>query len=253
VIQLKNVKVEFHLLGKAPQLFEYMSLVPSNIEKPPLVVYAHGGPHSSFTNEYQHTVSFLNLIGYAVILLNYRGSLGFGKKLIDDLAGQIGTMDVNDCIESITHFVNQGKVNADKIVYIGGSHGGFLGGHILALDKRIKAAVIRNPVTNIASMYGVTDIPDWCSTMTNSTSLQTMFDVSPMSKLDKISAPTLFLLGDVDKRVPISQGIQMYHALKAQGVPTGIKMYPKNGHAISKAECEADAWVNAALWYKKYL
>ena len=91
-------------------------------------------------------------------------------------------------------------------MFSGGSHSGFLGGHVIAKDKRYKACVIRNPVTNIASMYNVTDIPDWCVAETASDSIQIMFDKSPMSLVNQITTPTLFLIGDQDKRVPPSQG-----------------------------------------------
>ncbi len=78
-------------------------------------------------------------------------------------------------------------------------------------------------MTNIASMFGITDIPDWCTTMCATTDLQAMFKMSPMANVKDIKSPTMFLLGDVDKRVPISQGTQMYYALKEQGVPTAYE------------------------------
>lgn len=106
---------------------------------------------------------------------------------------------------------------------------------------------------NISVMTGVTDIPDWCEAEVGSSNLLDMLAASPLAHVKSITAPVLFLIGDQDKRVPPSQAYQMYYALKEQGVPSAIKVYPKNGHAIAKPESEADGWINAAIWYQKYL
>ena len=83
------------------------------------------------------------LLGYSVILINYRGSLGFGKQVLESLLGKIGTQDVKDCLDCLDDYLKLNTTQTDKIVYVGGSHGGFLGGHLVAKDKRIKAAVLR--------------------------------------------------------------------------------------------------------------
>jgi len=143
------------------------------------------------------------------------------------------------------------------MVYVGGSHGGFIGGHLISSQNvSFKASVLRNPVTNISSMFGVTDIPDWClveSGAFSSADVERMYKVSPISKIDKVKTPVLLLLGDSDKRVPNSQGIQYYKALKDRNVDVEIKMYPKTGHALTKIEIHSDGWINTVLFFNKYL
>jgi acylaminoacyl-peptidase len=115
--------------------------------------------------------------------------------------------------------------------------------------------VLRNPVTNIATLFGGTDIPEWSvveSGAINDQDYETMFKVYPVAHIDHIQSPILFILGDSDRRVPPSQGLNMFYALRERGIPTAVKMYPKSGHAIVSAELEADLVINSLLWYDQY-
>ncbi|XWS52397.1 hypothetical protein CRYUN_Cryun11dG0067000 [Craigia yunnanensis] len=99
----------------------------------------------------------------------FRGSLGFGEEALQSLPGKVGSQDVNDVLTAIDHVIEKGLANPSKITVLGGSHGGFLTMHLIgqmelsleAPDKFVAAAA-RNPVCNISSMVGITDIPDWC-------------------------------------------------------------------------------------------
>jgi len=254
-IPLQELKWEVVTLGTFPEIFQYVFLAPQK-EIPPLLIYPHGGPHSVFTTEYVPAIAYLSLLGYSVILVNYRGSIGFGRTLIDALKGKIGQQDLRDCLDCMDDALRNGKADPNFLGVVGGSHGGFLGLHLLAADKRFKAAILRNPVSNIATMSGITDIPDWCISETGAKDIgdvSTMIQASPFIHINDIKVPTMFLLGENDRRVPNSQAFQVYYSMKERGIPTCIKMYPKNGHAIIKPESEADAWVNAGEWLLKYL
>jgi len=62
-----------------------------------LILFPHGGPHSAFTSEFSYHIAIFNSLGYSVLLVNYRGSTGFGKNSIDSLPGNIADYDVKDC------------------------------------------------------------------------------------------------------------------------------------------------------------
>ena len=103
-------------------------------------------------------------MGYAVILANYRGSLGFGRQLQMQLPGNVGRLDVRDCVAALESGMKKMDIDdaLPKAIF-GGSHRGFLGAHLVGQHADLfKAAILRNPVTNLVSMASTTDIPDWC-------------------------------------------------------------------------------------------
>jgi acylaminoacyl-peptidase len=130
-----------------------------NSSKPPLIVVPHGGPHSSSCSSYIPSYAFLcGYGGYAILMVNYRGSTGFGQGCIEALPTRIGHLDVEDVVSVTKQVRDSGLVDTERIGICGGSHGGFLTGHCTAQYPNLfKAAAMRNPVCNIPSMTSATD------------------------------------------------------------------------------------------------
>uniref|UniRef100_A0A663EUI9 Acylamino-acid-releasing enzyme n=2 Tax=Aquila chrysaetos chrysaetos TaxID=223781 RepID=A0A663EUI9_AQUCH len=247
--------------------FDAILLRPSEgpaAQKPPLVVMPHGGPHSVFTAGWMLYPAALCRMGFAVLLVNYRGSLGFGQDSVASLPGNVGTQDVRDVQLCVERVLQEESLDAGRVALVGGSHGGFLACHLLGqFPDTYRACVVRNPVVNIASMVATTDIPDWCLTETglpytpgalpDPAQWTEMLRKSPMCYVDRVRAPVLLLLGEDDRRVPPKQGLEYYRALKARGVPTRLLWYPGNNHALAGVEAEADGFMNMALWLLKHL
>ncbi|XP_061202925.1 acylamino-acid-releasing enzyme isoform X1 [Neopsephotus bourkii] len=269
--------------------FDAILLRPSEgpaAQKPPLVVMPHGGPHSVFAAGWMLYPAALCRMGFAVLLVNYRGSLGFGQDSVASLPGNVGTQDVRDVQLCVERVLQEEPLDASRVALVGGSHGGFLACHLLGqFPDTYHACVVRNPVVNIASMVGTTDIPDWCLTETglpyapdalpDPAQWTEMLHKSPMRYVNQVRhhpcphprqqshaeavlipqvrAPVLLLLGEDDRRVPPKQGLEYYHALKARGVPTRLLWYPGNSHALAGIEAEADGFMNIALWLSKHL
>lgn len=118
----------------------------------------HGGPHGAILPNFSALRSALLSLNYNLLLVNFRGSIGFGDKVLRELPGNIGTMDLADVLDGLDLASNY--VSIENTIVYGGSHGGFLGGHLVA-DERIKGGILLNGVYNCASMGLVTDIPDW--------------------------------------------------------------------------------------------
>jgi acylaminoacyl-peptidase len=235
--------------------------------KPPLIVVPHGGPHSCSSTSFLPSYAYLcGHGGYAILMVNYRGSTGFGQDSIESLPTRIGELDVKDVIAATLKVQESGIVDAERIGICGGSHGGFLTGHCTSQYPNLfKAAAMRNPVVNIPSMVTSTDIPDWCYVEAigsynwreymppTSTSIRMMWDKSPIRHVDRVQTPTLVALGMQDLRVPPSQGLEWYHSLRSKGVPTKLLTYDGNDHAIAGVKAEADHWVNIKQWFDNHL
>ncbi|GMP77221.1 hypothetical protein CsSME_00033570 [Camellia sinensis var. sinensis] len=232
----------------------------------PLIVMLHGGPHSVSLTTFSKSLAFLSSIGYSLLIVNYRGSLGFGEEALQSLPGKVGSQDVNDVLTAIDHVVGMGLADPSKIAVLGGSHGGFLTTHLIgqAPDK-FAAAAVRNPVCNLALMVGTSDIPDWCYVETCGSEGKTIFteapsaehlslfhSKSPISHLSRVKTPTLFLLGAQDLRVPISNGLQYARALKEKGTEVKVIVFPNDVHGIEKPQSDFEGFLNIGVWFKKY-
>ncbi|KAG7521447.1 acylamino-acid-releasing enzyme-like isoform X2 [Solea senegalensis] len=247
--------------------FDAVLIKPKEVKdgvKLPLIVSPHGGPHSVVVAEWFLSTAVLCRMGFAVLLVNYRGSLGFGQASVLSLPGRVGDQDVKDVQFAVERVLEGGEFDAERVAVSGGSHGGFLACHLIGQYPGFyKACVSRNPVVNLASMIGSTDIPDWCTVEAGcdySTDLlhdpavwQQMLEKSPIRHIAQVQTPVLLMLGEDDKRVPNKQGLEYYRALKAKQLPVRLLWYPGNNHSLSKVDAESDGFMNAALWIVQHL
>ncbi|XP_073144166.1 acylamino-acid-releasing enzyme 1 isoform X4 [Henckelia pumila] len=258
-----------NLTGGASKPFEAIfvsskSKMPNGQE--PMIVILHGGPHSVSLSSFSKSLAFLSSLGYSLLIVNYRGSLGFGEEALQSLPGNVGSQDVNDVLTAIDYVIDKGLADPSKIAVLGGSHGGFLTTHLIGqAPDRFVAAAARNPVCNLALMVGTSDIPDWCffeaygsegkALFTESPSsehLAFFHSKSPISHISKVKTPTLFLLGAKDLRVPVSNGLQYARALKEKGVETKVIVFPEDVHGIERPQSDFESFLNIGVWFKKY-
>jgi acylaminoacyl-peptidase len=204
-------------------------------------------------------------MGYIVVCVNYRGSFGFGQDSIESLPGRVGTQDVKDVQAVAVRVMETHNVDASRVVAMGGSHGGFITGHLIGqYPDFYRAAALRNPAINIASMTAASDIPDWThvesgiaypdtQVLLGSPSMyEKAWNMSPIRYVDKVSAPVLLCIGQDDRRVPPTQAHEYRKALLARGVTVKMLSYPGNAHPIIKVDSEADCFVNMFRWFSEH-
>ncbi|XP_067936708.1 acylamino-acid-releasing enzyme-like [Watersipora subatra] len=241
--------------------YESIILRPVNKACQGLVVLPHGGPHSVITMGYHVNFAFLVKIGFTVALVNYRGSTGFGEDSINSLLGYVGDADIKDVQQCAEEVLVKYGLDKNKVVVLGGSHGGFIAAHLIGqYPDFYKAAVGRNPVTNLATKVALSDIPDWshieigynayipCA-VPNAELYSKLYSMSPVAHLENIKTPMMVMLGQEDRRVPPSQGIEFYKALRSRGVPARLFIYPENSHPLQTIEAESDSIINLYLWF----
>lgn len=256
--------LQFSPPDESNMIFEATLVTPKNESDLPLIVWPHGGPHSSFHAGFQLYPILFVKCGFAVLLVNYRGSTGFGEDNLRSLQGKVGQQDMFDVQCAAEVAAQRDEINPDKMIIFGGSHGGFLACHAIGqFPSFYRACVIRNPVVDLSSM-DATDIPDWRCVeggvdgdyrqdfVPEPKQLEQLWNKSPMKFIKNVRVPTMVMLGSNDERVPPSQGMKFYKALTAQGVTTQMYMYEDN-HSLSKVDVEADMFVNTVLWFKKFI
>jgi len=234
----------------------------------PCILFNHGGPHVLFSDYFTLGAAFFAEMGFNVVMVNYIGSLGYSPDALESLAGHVGSKDVQDCYDMLQLALKDTDWNCDpsKVAVTGGSHGGFLSLHLIGqYPGFFKACSVRNPVTNIGSMIGVTDIPDW--TVYESTGTDYSFDnigdpkfyetswsKSPISYTSKVVTPTQIHLGLKDKRVPISQGREYHKALKGFAkTETVLFEYPEDNHPLSSPKALSNFYIETYKWFVKHL
>lgn len=266
VADLARCQTSVHQLSAGGFTFEYILLKPGSADKHRTILFPHGGPHVASTVSFAASYALFLLSNYAVVLVNYRGSTGQGEAALRSLLGNVGENDVADCFSSLEHALNTNdSLEPNDVWMFGGSHGGFLSGHCIARSfsvtrnpqqqYRFRSCAMRNPVTNIASMSDSTDIGDWCLAEAGAAKRDyaKMLACSPMAHVHKVNVPVLLLVGDVDRRVPPTQSIEYYRALKQHGCKVEMKIYAGQSHGLANlASMEADGIVNSLVWFDSH-
>ncbi|WP_147093823.1 alpha/beta hydrolase family protein [Swaminathania salitolerans] len=224
-------------------------------EKPPLVVMAHGGPTGRASTAFSFKVQWWTSRGFAVLDVNYRGSTGFGRAYRTALEGQWGVRDVEDCIAGVRHVVASGRVDPARCVIRGSSAGGLT----------VLMALARSDVFAAGcSLYGVTDLRALAEDTHKFESRyldrligpypeqETLYlDRSPLTHVDAITAPVLFLHGDEDKVVPLDQARSMHKRLQDLGRRTELHVYPGESHGFRQRETLQDSFARELDFYRR--
>ncbi|CUV06305.1 unnamed protein product [Cryptosporidium hominis] len=246
-----------------------LSKCSPDLKKSPLFLFLHGGPHSVTTTNYNFFLVFLVSIGYTVLAPNYTGSIGFGDNYTKSLIGHCFETDINEIMSLSNNIRSVKELNLDpnKCFAYGGSYGGALIFSLVTNHPNfLTCAVSSNGFTNAISFIGTTDIPDYVfsefvpetsvpdkkriTILRDTDTLVKLHTNSPISMVDKVVTPLLIAVGGKDKRVPASQSIEFYKALKQLG-KSEVKMlyYPDSGHSISRSKEPLDLFLNLANWF----
>ena len=226
--------------------------------KPPLVIDVHGGPTSQVTATYNGQAQFFATRGYAVLEVNHRGSTGYGKDYMNMHAGNWGIYDVEDSVTGANYLVEQGLADADKIIIMGGSAGGFTVLQSL-VDKPgfYKGAICKYGVANQFGLVMDThkfeerysywllgELPD---------AAEKYRARSPLFHAEKIEDAIIVFQGEDDKVVPKNQSDSIVESLAARGVPHEYHVYTGEGHGWRKPETIEDYYNKCLKFLLEYV
>jgi dipeptidyl aminopeptidase/acylaminoacyl peptidase len=230
-------------------------------KKVPLVLVIHGGPTGVFQDTFLgryglYPYAAFTARGYAVLRANPRGSGGYGRTFRFANMNDWGGKDFEDLMAGVDHVVSMGVADPHRLAVMGWSYGGFMTSWVITHTHRFKAASVGAGVTNLWSFTGTSDIsgflPDYFSDEP-----WNAFDGyqkhSPMSFVKGVTTPTLILHGEADVRVPISQGYELYNALKRQSVISEMVVYPRTPHGPKEPKFLLDIMQRNLDWVEKYI
>ncbi len=205
----------------------------------PAVMDIHGGPRAAYGEVFYHEMQYWAGQGYFVFFCNPIGADGRGDEFAD-IAGKYGTVDFRNFMDfTDAVLARYPQIDKDKVAVTGGSYGGFSTNWIIGHTDRFCCAATQRSISNWVSMYGCSDIGiEFAPISAGSTIFDdpdNMWEHSPLAYANKFTTPTLIIHSDMDYRCPISEGYQLYTALKHKGVEARMVVFKGENHELSRS------------------
>jgi dipeptidyl aminopeptidase/acylaminoacyl peptidase len=223
----------------------------SALRRYPVLMLIHGGPQGAWGEawSYRWNPQVFAAAGYVVIMPNPRGSTGYGQKFTDEISRDWGGRVYDDLMAVAAHVAGQPWADKNRMAAAGGSYGGYMVNWILGRTNRFRALVSHAGVFDLRSMFGETEelwFPLWEFGGTPWENPDDYTRWSPSEFVANFRTPTLVIHGELDYRVPVGQGLQLFTALQMQKVPSKMLLFPDEGHWIAKPQ-------NSILWYNTFV
>jgi dipeptidyl aminopeptidase/acylaminoacyl peptidase len=252
-----NPPESFWFEGAEATKVEAMLVRPPNFsatKKYPMLVLLHGGPQSMWDDAwgYRWNEQVFSAPGYVTLMINRRGSTGFGQKFTDEITNDWGGKAYVDIMKGIDAAIAKYPfIDKTRLAAAGGSYGGYMADWLATHTDRFKAIVSHAGVYDQTSMYATEEL--WFGEHdmqgTPWTAPENYKKWSPSTyaaELGKYKTPTLVVAGERDYRVPYTQSLEFFSALQRQGVQSKLLIFPDEGHWVLKPQ-------NSQLWYKTFL
>jgi dipeptidyl aminopeptidase/acylaminoacyl peptidase len=232
-------------------------LAPAGDGPHPLILQVHGGPVWSYAEWFPRpSLAWLVSRGYAILMPNPRGSTGRGRTFLEGVIGDMGGADSHDDLAGVDALVERGIADPDRIGVTGGSYGGFMSCWLPVVDQRFKAAVAISPVTDYFSQHWNSNIGTWDAWFLGGQpedGAPQYRERSPVFFADRVTTPTLLTAGTEDRCTPPGQAVEFYRALRANGVPAEVSIYPGEGHGVRKFPAYLDLVTRTTAWFERFM
>ena len=215
-------------------------------KKYPLVFWVHGGPQGMWGDAWstRWNPQIWAAQGYVVSLANPRGSTGFGQKFTDEISRDWSGKVIDDLFACLAYLEKQPYIDATRMAAAGGSYGGYVMNWFEGHTDKFRCLVNHDGTYNFDSMYGTTEeiwFDEWEHGKPWEATDQEKF--SPHKYAANFKTPMLVIHGELDFRVPVSEGMQVFTTLQRQGVPSKLLLFPDEGHWVLKP-------ANSELWHQ---
>jgi dipeptidyl aminopeptidase/acylaminoacyl peptidase len=230
-------------------------------QKYPLAVLTHGGPQAADKygiGSMAYEIQVLAGKGYVSLQPNYRGSTGYGDAFLRDMIGHYFQNAHLDVLAGADELIRRGVADPDRMVKMGWSAGGHMTNKVITATDRFKAASSGAGAAQWISMYAQSDTRVFRTPWFGGTPwqknapIEAYWNNSPLKDVANVKTPTLFFVGERDPRVPMPQSIEMYRALKSNGIPTHLYVAPREPHGWGELRHQLYK-LNAEIeWFERY-
>jgi dipeptidyl aminopeptidase/acylaminoacyl peptidase len=225
----------------------------------PLIVISHGGPEESDKFGFSSDVQVYAGKGYAVLKPNYRGSTGYGDTFLRGMVGGYFTQAHLDVMNGVDAVIGMGLADPDRLVTMGASAGGHMTNKLITFTDRFKAASSFAGAANWVSLYAQSDTrlrrDLWFggTPYDRNAPIDTYWAHSPLKDAARVKTPTLFIVGENDRRVPLAQSVEMYRALRQHNVPTRLYVGPREGHGFGELRHRLFKFQVEMEWFERHV
>ena len=220
----------------------------------PLIVEIHGGPMWFDSPGFEFDDVYFAQRGYAVLKVNYRGSIGFGEAFCRQIQGKWGPIEHADVMAGVDFLLARGDADPERLYITGFSQGGIMTNWAVGHTDRFRAAVSEHGMWEYVSAFGTDDCQLWWQDDLGVPwqNAEAYRAISPASGAANIHTPTLITAGQEDWRCPLDQAEQLYMSLRKRGVPTELVIYQGEHHAITKPRRAIDRLRRIMDWFARY-
>ncbi len=221
----------------------------------PLIVVPHGGPQAADAITFRFDHQYWTGLGYAILLVNYRGSVSYGADWQGVIRGDWGPREHADMMAAVDHLVAQGIADPERLFLTGFSYGGVMTNWAVGHTARFAAAASEHGMWDYTSMFGHGDTDlhwqdGWGVPWQNPEGYRRS---SPLSAADGLATPLLITAGEQDWRCPVAQAEALYAAAIRRGVPAELVVYPGEHHAWQSRSSRArDRIRRITAWFQRF-
>ena len=224
-------------------------------KKYPLYLLLHGGPHNGVYDSwtFRWNSQVFASWGYVTAWHNFHGSSGFGQDFADSINPDGITKPYEDTIKAAEWFAGQPWIDSSRMAAGGGSYGGFLAAVLLGREHPFKTLIAHAAVYNLYTMYGGDYGAEKNRFFEAWERPEEWARYSPHSNAGHFNTPTLVIHGQLDQRVPLNNGLELFNILQLRGVPSRLVYYPDENHWILKRQNSLFWYLETKNWLESYV
>jgi dipeptidyl aminopeptidase/acylaminoacyl peptidase len=232
--------------------------VPTGGARAPMIVMIHGGPHGQQGPSFNSKAQIYAARGWAVLMVNYRGSTGYGQRHADAIFGDQNGKEARDVLAGVdAALARYPWLDGERLGVEGGSYGGQLANWLVTQTPRFRAAVPAASIANLVTQNYLSYYHDYLAVEFGGYPherglMDTLWARSAIRFVANVRTPVMLVHGENDNDVSIAEAEQFYIALKDVGAEAVMVRYPREGHGIRETKHVVDLVDRSMAWYERW-